>query len=195
MSNNPTADAASGSQPDEGREPVGTAESFPETEPTRAETETEASLLGQLKSDLDRFRDLALRSQADFENFRKRAARDKEDAVKYANAGFLERLIPILDNFELGLTAARNHEAAAPIVSGMEMVARQLNDFLLQSGVEPVEAEGKPFDPNFHEAVAQEENSEIEEGHIIRQLRKGFRLRDRLIRPATVVVSKGPANA
>jgi molecular chaperone GrpE len=193
MSNNPTADAASGPQSDEGRGPGGSAESSPETEPTRAETETEAELLRQLQSDLDRFRDLALRSQADFENFRKRAAREKEDAVKYANASFLERLIPILDNFELGLGAARSNEAASSIVSGMEMVARQLNDFLLQNGVEPVEAEGAPFDPNVHEAIAQEEHAQIHEGHVIRQLRKGFRLRDRLLRPATVVVSKGPA--
>ena len=96
MSNNPTADAASGEQFDEDQEVSGSAESSPQTEPTRAETESEAALLGQLQGDLERFRELALRSQADFENFRKRAARDKEDAVKYANASFLERLIPTL---------------------------------------------------------------------------------------------------
>jgi len=193
MSNNPTADPVSGENFDDGQEVSGSAESSPQTEPTRAETETEAALLGQLQSDLERFRELALRSQADFENFRKRAARDKEDAVKYANASFLERLIPILDNFELGLNVARGNEAAAPIVSGMEMVAKQLTDFLLQHGVEAVEAEGQPFDPNVHEAIAQEEHAEIPEGNVVRQLRKGFRLRDRLLRPSTVVVSKGAA--
>lgn len=171
----------------------GSAESSPQTEPTAAETETGASLLAQLQGDLEKFRDLALRSQADFENFRKRASREKEDAVKYANMSFLERLIPILDNFELGLGAARGNEAAAPILAGMEMVAKQLNDFLIQHGVEPVETEGQKFDPNLHEAVAQEAHAEIPDGHIVRQLRKGFKLRDRLLRPSMVVVSKGPA--
>ena len=152
---------------------------------------TEESLLAQLQGDLDRFRDLALRSQADFENFRKRAAREKEDAVKYANASFLERLIPILDNFELGLNAARTGAANSPILAGMDMVAKQLTDFLTGSGVEPVNGEGQKFDPNLHEAVAQEESANVKEGVVIRQLRKGYKLRDRLLRPATVVVSKG----
>jgi len=159
-------------------------------DPKAAEA-TEDSLLGQLQTDLDRFRDLALRSQADFENFRKRAAREKEDAVKYANASFLERLIPILDNFELGLNAARGSAADSPILAGMDMVAKQLNDFLLSSGVEPVNGEGQAFDPNLHEAVAHEENATIAEGVVVRQLRRGYKLRDRLLRPATVVVSKG----
>jgi molecular chaperone GrpE len=149
----------------------------------------------QLQSDLERFRDLAMRSQADFENFRKRAAREKEDAVKYANASFLDRLIPILDNFELGLNAARSDSATSPILAGLDMVARQLSDFLTNSGVEPVNAEGQPFDPNLHEAVAQEESATIKEGVIVRQLRRGYKLRDRLLRPATVVVSKGAPGA
>ncbi len=164
----------------------------PEDPKTNADS-SEESLLGQLQTDLDRFRDLALRSQADFENFRKRAARDKEDAVKYANASFLERLIPILDNFELGLNAARGSAAESPILAGMDMVAKQLNEFLASNGVEPVNGEGQPFDPNVHEAVAQEASASVPEGVVVRQLRKGYKLRDRLLRPATVVVSKGKA--
>ena len=156
-----------------------------------ADQVTEDSLLAPLQTDLDRFRDLALRSQADFENFRKRAAREKEEAVKYANASFLEKLIPILDNFELGLTAARGSAENSPILAGMDMVAKQLNDFLVSTGVEPVNGEGQKFDPNLHEAVAQEESAEVEEGMVLRQLRRGYKLRDRLLRPATVVVSKG----
>jgi len=165
-----------------------TAEAPAEAQPPEAVTEE-----SQLKADLERFKDLALRSQADFDNFRKRAARDKEDAVKYANASFLERLIPILDNFELGLTAARSNAADSPILQGMDMVARQLNDFLTGTGVEPVAADGQKFDPNLHEAVAQEASDTVAEGLVVRQLRKGYKLRDRLLRPATVVVSKGPA--
>jgi molecular chaperone GrpE len=167
------------------------AEPFTETNSAAPEVTNEESLLKQVQADLDRFRDHALRTQADFENFRKRAAREKEDAVKYANASFLERLIPILDNFELGLTAARSNAADSPILAGMDMVARQLNDFLQGVGVEPVNGDGQKFDPNLHEAVAQEASPTVPEGHVVRQLRRGYKLRDRLLRPATVVVSKG----
>src|SRR6266513_1094556 len=95
-----------------------------------------------LQADLDRFRDLALRSQADFENYKKRAAREKDDAIKYANSSLLERLVPILDNFELGLSAAREGGKTSPIFSGMNMILKQLNDFLIENGVQPIEAEG-----------------------------------------------------
>jgi len=154
---------------------------------------SEEPSLNQIQADLERFRDLALRSQADFENYRKRANREKEDAVRYANFSLVEKLVPVLDSFELGLTAARNHEGAASIVSGMEMVKRQLEDVLHQFGVEPVEALGLPFDPNLHEAVAQEPSAEVAEGAVVRQLRKGYRLKDRLVRATLVVVSGGPA--
>jgi molecular chaperone GrpE len=145
-----------------------------------------------LQSDLERFRDLALRSQADFENYKKRAAREKEDAVKYANSALLERLVSILDNFELGLAAAKNQGEESPIYSGMVLVQKQLNDLLAENGLEPIEAEGKKFDPNLHEAIAHEQ-SDLHEGTVIRQTRRGYRLRDRLLRPARVVVSGGPA--
>jgi molecular chaperone GrpE len=184
----------SNAQPEDqasGSEISGSAESSPRTAPTAVDTQTGEALLGSLQSDLDRFRDLALRSQADFDNFRKRAAREKEEAVKYANASLLEKLIPIIDNFELGLTAARSSAEGSAILTGMEMVARQLSDFLTQHGIEPVLAEGQKFDPNIHEAFAQEASDAVPEGHVIRQLRRGFRLRERLLRPAAVVVSKG----
>jgi molecular chaperone GrpE len=158
-----------------------------------AETEssTEEGAFNQLQSDLERFRDLALRSQADFDNFRKRSAREKEDAVKYANASLLERLIPIIDNFELGLAAA-GADSKSPIHAGMSMVARQLTDFLADFGATPIDATGQTFDPNLHEAIAQEHDPKIPEGKVIRQVRRGFRLKDRLLRPANVIVSKGP---
>ncbi len=145
----------------------------------------------KLQQDLDRFRDLAMRSQADFDNFRKRAAREKEDAIKFANASFLERLIPILDNFELGLSAAKTEAQKSPILAGMEMVAKQLADFLGESGVTAIDATGEKFDPNLHEAIGQEESADVAEGRVVRQLRKGYKLKDRLIRPANVIVSKG----
>jgi len=145
-----------------------------------------------LQADLDRFRDLALRSQADFDNFKKRAAREKEDAIKYANSSLLERLIAIVDNFELGLAAAKEEGQASPIYSGMSMVLKQLSDFLAENGLKPIDAEGQKFDPNLHEAIAHEPNDEVAEGVVVRQMRRGYRLKDRLLRPSSVVVSSGP---
>jgi molecular chaperone GrpE len=146
-----------------------------------------------LQADLDRFRDLALRSQADFENYKKRAAREKEEAIKYANSALLERLIPIVDNFELGLEAARGDGENSAIFSGMSMVLKQLMDFLTEHGVQPIDATGQNFDPNLHEAIAHEPSDEVSEGVIIRQTRRGYRMKDRLLRPSSVVVSSGPA--
>jgi molecular chaperone GrpE len=146
----------------------------------------------KLQADLDRFRDLALRSQADFENYKKRAAREKEDAIKYANSGLLDRLLPIIDNFELGLEAARGEGENSPVFSGMNMVLKQLMDFLIEHGVQPIDAIGQTFDPNLHEAIAHEPNDEVPENVIIRQSRRGYRMKDRLLRPSSVVVSSGP---
>ena len=148
--------------------------------------------MASLQADLDRFRDLALRSQADFENYKKRAAREKEDAVKYANSSLLQRLVSILDNFELGLAAAKTESQDSPIYSGMVLVQKQLNDLLEENGLQAIEAEGKKFDPNLHEAIAHEP-SESAEGTVIRQARRGYRFKDRLLRPARVIVSSGTA--
>src|SRR5713101_7564133 len=145
----------------------------------------------RLEADIDRFRDLALRSQADFENYKKRAAREKEEAIKYANSSLLERLVAIIDNFELGLEAAKGEGERSAIYSGMTLVQKQLNDFLAENGLQPIEAEGKKFDPNVHEAIAHE-SSEFPEGTVIRQTRRGYRFKDRLLRPARVVISSGP---
>jgi molecular chaperone GrpE len=146
-----------------------------------------------MQADLDRFRDLALRSQADFDNYKKRAAREKEEAIKYANASLLERLIAIVDNFELGLAAARGEGEASPIYSGMSMVLKQLSDFLADNGLQPIDAEGQKFDPNLHEAIAHEPSADVPEGVVIRQTRRGYRLKERLLRPSSVVVSSGAA--
>jgi len=170
------------------------AEAAPEptkaTDPTteQAEDETEG-----LQADLERFRDLALRSQADFENYKKRSAREKEEAIKYANNSLLEKLISIVDNFELGLEAARGEGEKSPVFSGMNMVLKQLMDFLADSGLQPIQAVGQKFDPNLHEAIAHEPSDEVAEGNVVRQTRRGYKLKDRLLRPSSVVVSRGPA--
>jgi molecular chaperone GrpE len=157
-----------------------------------AQGEAEDPMAG-LQGDLDRFRDLALRSQADFENYKKRSAREKEEAIKYANSSLLERLVGIIDNFELGLAAAKEQGGDSPIYSGMVLVQKQLNDLLAENGLQPIEAEGKTFDPNVHEAIAHEPSDRVPEESVVRQTRRGYRLKDRLLRPAKVVVSSGPA--
>jgi molecular chaperone GrpE len=146
-----------------------------------------------LQVDLDRFRDLALRTQADFENYKKRAAREKEEAIKFANSGLLERLIAIVDNFELGLEAARGEGETSPVLSGMGMVLKQLMDFLADQGLQAIDATGQKFDPNLHEAIAHEPSDEVPEGVVIHQTRRGYRMKDRLLRPSSVVVSSGSA--
>jgi molecular chaperone GrpE len=158
-----------------------------------AKSEEEDPMAG-LQADLDRFRDLALRSQADFENYKRRSAREKEEAIKYANSSLLERLVGIIDNFELGLSAAKEQAADSPIYSGMVLVQKQLNDLLAENGLQPIEAEGKTFDPNLHEAIAHEPSDQIPEGIVLRQARRGYQFKDRLLRPSRVVVSSGSTN-
>jgi len=163
-----------------------------DTAPDGGQRDADDPMAG-LQADIDRFRDLALRSQADFENYRKRSAREKEEAIKYANSSLLERLVGVIDNFELGLAAAKEQGANSPIYSGMVLVQKQLNDLLTDNGLQPIEAEGKTFDPNLHEAVAHEPSDQFPEGIAVRQIRRGYRYKDRLLRPAKVVVSSGPA--
>jgi len=147
--------------------------------------------MASVQADLDRFRDLAMRSQADFENYKKRCAREKEEAIKYANKSLLEKLISIVDHFELGLEAARDESEKSPIYSGMSLVLKQLKDFLAENGLQPIEAVGQKFDPNLHEAIGHESSAEVPEGTVIRQTRRGYRFKDRLLRPSAVVVSSG----
>jgi molecular chaperone GrpE len=173
--------------------PRGASIEEPETVRSQAEPgETEDPTAG-LQADLDRFRDLAMRSQADFENYKKRSAREKDEAIKYANTSLLEKLVPIIDNFELGLAAAKSEGEKSPIYSGMNLVFKQLNEFMVNNGVEPIEAVGQKFDPNFHEAIAHEPSQEFPENTVIRQTRRGYRFKSRLLRPSSVVVSSGPA--
>lgn len=152
----------------------------------------EAAAAPETSDEAAKFRDLALRTAADFDNYRKRAARDKEDAIRYANTALLEDLLPVIDNFELGLAAARSAEGADAILQGLDMVSRQFRDFLASAGVEEIATDGATFDPNLMEAVGHEPDPSAPEGSVLRQTRRGYKLRDRLLRPASVVVSKGP---
>jgi molecular chaperone GrpE len=142
----------------------------------------------------DEFKDNWIRAAADFENFKKRAARERTEAAQFANASLLQKLIPILDNFEMAQTAAQTAQGdkLASLQSGIAMIQQQLKSALLETGLEEIDASGKLFDPTLHEAVSQQETAEVPEGHVVQQLRKGYKLRERLLRPATVIVAKSP---
>lgn len=136
-----------------------------------------------------------LRTTADFDNFKKRAAREKIESAQYASASLLQKLLPVLDNFEMALAAAQNAKEAKndSLQSGVAMIQQQLKSVLAETGLEEVDATGKPFDPNFHEAVSEQESAEVAEGNVLQQLRKGYKFKERLLRPATVIVAKKPA--
>jgi molecular chaperone GrpE len=140
----------------------------------------------QLEAEAAKWKELSLRTAAEMDNLRKRTAREREDAIRYANQRLLEDLLPVIDNFEMGMQAAAQ-DTSSMIYIGMDMVRKQLNEFLSNQGVTEISTEGQ-FDPNLHDAVSQEA-SDKPEGTIIRTTRRGFRLRDRLLRPASVVVS------
>lgn len=140
----------------------------------------------QLEAEAAKWKELSLRTAAEMDNLRKRTAREREDAIRYANQRLLEDLLPVIDNFEMGMQAAAQ-DTSSMIYIGMDMVRKQLNEFLSNQGITEISTEGQ-FDPNLHDAVSQEA-SDQPEGTIIRTARRGFKLRDRLLRPASVVVS------
>jgi molecular chaperone GrpE len=139
--------------------------------------------------------DRLLRARADLENYKKRAARERQDAVRFAHVTLIEKLIPALDSFDMALAAADTTEGdgLASLKTGIAMVHGQIKTALTEAGLLEVDAAGQVFDPQVHEAVSQLESAEVPEGQVLRQLRKGYKLHERLIRPATVVVAKKPA--
>jgi molecular chaperone GrpE len=118
-----------------------------------------------------------LRLTADFDNFKKRSARERHEAIKFANQSILEKLILVLDNFDMALAAANNSQAGSvdSLRAGIDLIYNQLKNVLTEAGLEEVDAAGKPFDPNLHEAVSQQETAEVPEGQVLQQLRKGYR--------------------
>ena len=150
--------------------------------------------LKQKAAKADEHWDRLLRTTADLENFKKRAARERQEAIKFANASLLEKLIPTLDNFDMALAAANNAESHSmeSLKTGIAMIYNQLKAALAETGLEEIDATNQPFDPNLHEAVSHQDSADAPEGQVLQQLRKGYKLRERLIRPASVVVARKP---
>ncbi|MCX6935303.1 MAG: nucleotide exchange factor GrpE, partial [Verrucomicrobia bacterium] len=141
-------------------------------------------------------KDQLLRARADFENSRKRLVREKEESLRYANQAILSGFLPLLDHLELGLQAASSATEAASVVAGVKLIHTQFERFLADHGVTPIDAIGKPFDPHFHEALGQEPAPGKPEGLVLHQRRRGFKIGDRLLRPASVVtVGPTPSSA
>ena len=160
------------------------------SETTDSAAAPEPTPLETAQAEVAALKDRLLRAQADWDNSRKRIMREKEEAVRYASEALLEKLLPVLDNFEMGMQAAQTATDAKSISQGFEMVLAQLQQVLRDAGVEAVDAVGHPFDPHRHEALGHHESDDHPEGHVITQMRKGYKLKDRLLRPASVFVAK-----
>ena len=140
-------------------------------------------------------KDRLLRLQADFDNFRKRTLRDREDMARRAAERLLQDFLPIVDHFELGLEAARQHHIKHSVIDGFEGILKQLQTNLEKAGVIPIETKGQVFDPNCHECVTQIASEEHPENMIIEETRKGYKLGTYVLRASQVIVSTGPAKA
>src|SRR5690242_12587130 len=145
----------------------------------------------------DEYWDRLLRAAADLENYKKRAARERTEVVQSTTAALLQKLLPVLDHFEMARSAAQASNAPSTgiesLQAGVAMIQQQLRSILAEAGLEEIDAGGKPFDPMLHEAVSQMETADAPEGQVVQQIRKGYRLRERLLRPATVIVARKPA--
>ena len=158
----------------------------------RAESAEELGrLLEDARAEAGEMRALAQRKQAEFENFRKRTERERAETFKYASADVLKEMLPVLDNLERAVEAAKSTEpeAETQLREGVEIICKQFRDTLMKLGLAEVEAQGEPFDPHVHEAVGRVETSEHPEGTVVEVLQKGYWFKDRLLRPSMVSVS------
>lgn len=166
----------------------------PEVQPPEAKTAEGAAHVDEAAA----LRERLIRLQADFENFRKRTLREKNELYQRANEDIMEELLPVMDHLDLALSSVPEPPAAgdadAAFVEGVRLVATQLVSALGKFGLTPIDAEGGAFDHNLHEAIAHLPSESVPENGIVAQTRRGYKLGERLLRPAQVVVSNGPAS-
>lgn len=163
----------------------------PEQQHGQAVDESDPAEATAATDELTKWREIAMRTAAEYDNYRKRCVKDREEFTRYATRSLLEELLPIIDNFEMGMQMAEK-EQGSMIYIGMNMVKKQLHDFLTSQGVEPIPCTvGQAFDHNVHEAI-QSEPSDQPEGSILRILRPGYMLKDKLLRPVNVVTASAP---
>src|SRR5215207_2536680 len=145
--------------------------------------ETQPDPLEELRRERDALQDRLLRTAAEFDNYRKRMDRERRDLAEYTAGEAIKDLFPIIDNLERALQAAAQDE---PLRKGVELIHKQMLEILRKRGVTPIEALGADFDPNVHEAVSHEESAEHREGEVMEELQRGYKVGDRLLRPAMV---------
>jgi molecular chaperone GrpE len=154
--------------------------------PEQQDRESLRHELENLKKEYDSVYDRLLRKQAEFDNYRKRADREKSEFMQFASADLIKELLNALDSFELALRQTGGNENT---LRGFELIYKQLQDTLTRFGLKPIEAKGKKFDPNYHQAVSTQTKADLEENTVIEEMRKGYTLNGRLLRPAMVSVS------
>jgi molecular chaperone GrpE len=140
----------------------------------------------------DEYFERMLRLQADFDNYKKRLEKEKIEFIKFANEEIIVEILKILDDFERAVEAGKSKHDFDVLYKGIEMIHKDLKEFLKQRGVEEIESKGKPFNPHEHEAMMQEETDAHPEDHVVEELQKGYMLNGRVIRPAKVKVAKKP---
>jgi molecular chaperone GrpE len=171
----------------------------PEEQPRNGAVGAEDALEGEfdkLRAERDEFKDLLLRKTAEFENYRRRVEKERRELAEFANADLLRDILPLLDNLERALgSASETQNAADPAASleayraGIDLIRRQFLELLRKKGVTPIEAEGADFDPHLHQAVTRESSDTHRDGEVMAELQRGYKLGDRLLRPAMVKVA------
>ncbi len=157
-----------------------------------AETEQEKGV-EELKKELAELNDKFLRLYADFENYKRLAAKNKEELIKYSNEELMKELLSVIDHLELALQHSANSENSLALAEGVDMTLKEIKATLEKFGLESIESLGNPFDPSVHHAIAQVETEDNEENVVVTEFRKGYKLRDRVLRAALVGVSKKPS--
>jgi molecular chaperone GrpE len=182
-------DPPSAGQPQAGKPGPDKAASVPTADVAPALEEQLAAAKKEVAANYDRY----VRALADLENFRRRVAREKEDLRQFASASLLESLLPVLDNLQLGLAAARQQIDTKSIVDGVNMVLEQFKAVLDRHGLKEVNPAGQKFDPHQHESISHQSSADVPEEHVLQVVRVGYTLNGRLLRPASVVLSSGLA--
>lgn len=146
--------------------------------------------IGKLKAEIEDWKQSYLRKQADFQNFTKRKEKEIDELRQYSSQKIVEKLLGSLDNLERAISAAKETNDFDGLVQGVEMILRNIQDVMKSEGVEEIEAIGKEFDPMFHHAVMQEDSPEFKDNEVMLELQKGYKMKDKVIRPSMVKVCK-----
>ncbi|MET3940679.1 molecular chaperone GrpE [Paenibacillus sp. PvP094] len=145
--------------------------------------------LGRLKAEVEETQQRFVRAQADFDNFRRRTQKEKEELAKYASMKLVTELVPVIDNFERAMATVPEGTESESFSKGIQMIFRQLETVLNNEGLTAMDTVGQPFNPEFHQAIMQVESDEYEEGTVVEEVQKGYMLKDKVLRPAMVKVS------